>query len=511
MGAVLFMGRSNLWSEETFVAASKYSRTCTKARMMAMFAAIAMSLLSKLESIATPCSVNTNGSAIFGLFDVITNCDDIIFHSSSFGKRISYLCTAMKEVIEIKVDGKVLSRVVSGADIAGVAQLLEGYPRVWMVYDTNVASHAQKVAAALNHECGDSAKTVETQTGAVLSAEPGSSKKCARGIEPQVRAPQLVSTLAIETSEESKTIATVLEIEKWLLETGADRDALLLAVGGGITTDMAGFAASIYKRGIRFAFIPTTLLSQVDAAIGGKTGVNFESYKNMIGVIRQPDFTYICPDVLATLPARDFHSGAAEMLKTFIIEDGGNYEKAVKVLSEIAGTGIPSQELGQPASEVKASTSDGLAGQPAANANISVHQKALQELISAAAAVKAGIVSRDQFESGERRKLNLGHTFAHAIEWKARATGSAITHGEAVAIGMIQAAKLTDGALAAKLKADFTKAGLPTELPFPLEDLGAAMQKDKKAEGGKVHFVLIRTIGDVYTEDITVAEAIARL
>ena len=379
----------------------------------------------------------------------------------------------------------------------------------------------------MNHECGDFAKTVEPQTGAVLSAEPGSSKKCARGIEPQVRAPQLVSTLAIETSEESKTIATVLEIEKWLLETGADRDALLLAAGGGITTDMAGFAASIYKRGIRFAFIPTTLLSQVDAAIGGKTGVNFESYKNMIGVIRQPDFTYICPDVLATLPARDFRSGAAEMLKTFIIEDGGNYEKAVKVLSEIASSGIPSQEpgqpaaevkagisdglAGQPAAEVKADTSDGLAGQPAANASISAHQKALQELISAAAAVKAGIVSRDQFESGERRKLNLGHTFAHAIEWKARATGSDITHGEAVAIGMIQAAKLTDRALAAKLKADFTKAGLPTELPFPLEDLGAAMQKDKKAEGGKVHFVLIRTIGDVYTEDMTVAEAIARL
>ena len=418
----------------------------------------------------------------------------------------------MKEVIEIKVDGKVLSRVVSGPDIAGVAQLLEGYPRVWMVYDTNVASHAQKVAAALNHECGDSAKTVEPQTGVELSAEPGSSKKCARGIEPLVRAPQLVSTLAIETSEESKTIATVLEIEKWLLETGADRDALLLAVGGGITTDMAGFAASIYKRGIRFAFIPTTLLSQVDAAIGGKTGVNFESYKNMLGVIRQPDFTYICPDVLATLPARDFRSGAAEMLKTFIIEDGGNYEKAVKVLSEVASSSIPSQEPGQPASEVKASTSDDLIGQLAERQSlISAHQKALQELISAAAAVKAGIVSRDQFESGERRKLNLGHTFAHAIEWKARATGSDITHGEAVAIGMIQAAKLTDRALAAKLKVDFTKAGLPTELPFPLEDLGAAMQKDKKAEGGKVHFVLIRTIGDVYTEDMTVAEAIARL
>jgi 3-dehydroquinate synthetase len=434
----------------------------------------------------------------------------------------------MKEDIEIKVDGKVLSRVVSGPDIAGVAQLLEGYPRVWMVYDANVASHAAKVAGVLKQETESQAESINE-----------------KGMGEQVQTPNLVSTLAIETSEESKNIATVLEIEKWLLETGADRDALLLAVGGGITTDMAGFSASIYKRGIRFAFIPTTLLSQVDAAIGGKTGVNFESLKNMIGVIRQPDFTYICPDVLETLPARDFRSGAAEMLKTFIIEDGGNYEKAVQVLSEIAGASISDINTNQPAvkacmsipgsgtkqssgesdmgtsdinaklpaGEVKTSMPDGNAKQPAGQAcsNISAHQQELQELISAAAAVKAGIVSRDQFESGERRKLNLGHTFAHAIEWKARETGSDITHGEAVAIGIIQAAKLTDGALAAKLKADFTKAGLPTELPFPLEDLAAAMLKDKKAEGGKVHFVLIRTIGDVYTEDMTVAEAISKL
>ena len=386
----------------------------------------------------------------------------------------------MKEDIEIKVDGKVLSRVVSGPDIAGVAQLLEGYPRVWMVYDANVASHAAKVAGVLKQETESQAESINE-----------------KGMGEQAQTPKLVSTLAIETSEESKNIATVLEIEKWLLETGADRDALLLAVGGGITTDMAGFSASIYKRGIRFAFIPTTLLSQVDAAIGGKTGVNFESLKNMIGVIRQPDFTYICPDVLATLPARDFRSGAAELLKTFIIEDGGNYEKAVKLLSEIAGASISDLNAKQPAGQ--------------ACSNISAHQQELQELIAAAAAVKAGIVSRDQFENGERRKLNLGHTFAHAIEWKARETGSDITHGEAVAIGIIQAAKLTDSKLAAKLKADFIKAGLPTELPFSLEDLAAAMMKDKKAEGGKVHFVLIRTIGDVYTEDMTVAEAISRL
>ncbi|MBP5302791.1 MAG: 3-dehydroquinate synthase [Bacteroidales bacterium] len=352
----------------------------------------------------------------------------------------------MQAVTEIIVDGKVLSRVVSGPNPADVAGCLANYRKVWMVYDENVASHAARIEVVLR------------QSGKLAAAH------------------------SLHVSEESKTIETVLSLEDWLLATGADRDALLLAVGGGITTDMAGFAASVYKRGIRFAFVPTTLLAQVDAAIGGKTGVNFHYLKNMLGVIHQPDFTYLCPEVLETLPARDFRSGASEMLKTFIIEDGGNYEKAVMVLSDIAS-----------------------------GASIASQRKDLQQLISAAAAVKAGIVSRDQFESGERRKLNLGHTFAHAIEWKARESGSDITHGEAVAIGIIQAAKLTDRALADRLSEDFSRAGLPTALPFPLATLADAMLKDKKAEGGKVHFVLIKSIGDVYTEDMTVAEAIAKL
>lgn len=352
----------------------------------------------------------------------------------------------MQTVTEITVEGKVLSRVVSGPDAAGVAGILDGYRKVWMVYDANVTAHAAGIEEALS------------------------------------RSGRLAASVPLAASEEAKTIETVLAMEDWLLATGADRDALLLAVGGGITTDMAGFAASVYKRGIRFAFVPTTLLAQVDAAIGGKTGVNFRSLKNMLGVIRQPDFTYICPAVLETLPARDFRSGAAEMLKTFIIEDGGNYEKAVRLLADIAS-----------------------------GASIASRTEELQQLIGAAAAVKAGVVSRDQFENGERRKLNLGHTFAHAIEWKARAVGSDITHGEAVAIGIILAARLTDKALADRLREDFSRAGLPTDLPFPLDSLAEAMLKDKKAEGGKVHFVLIRSIGDVYTEDLTVAEAIARL
>ena len=361
--------------------------------------------------------------------------------------------------------------IFNGQTITDVAGYLERYPVIYIVADRHVAHFAEKVVKSL--------------TGGKADC------KCEDPISPEL--------LLLDTSEEDKSMQTVMEICKWLLDNGADRNALLLAIGGGITTDMAGFAASIYKRGIRFAYIPTTFLSQVDAAIGGKTGVNFENYKNILGVIRQPEFTYICPEVLETLPYRDFLSGAAELIKTFIIDNAGNnYGKAVEVLSEIHES-IDRKQA------------------------IALHLAELEELAGAAARIKAGVVERDEFEQGERRKLNLGHTFAHAIEWEARAAKKDISHGEAVAMGIILAAKaseryygqesvegqeVADQSLSAMLTRDFSRCGLPTECPFPLESLSGAMRKDKKAENGIVHFVLIRTLGDVRIEDLAVELAI---
>lgn len=361
--------------------------------------------------------------------------------------------------------------IFNGQTITDVAGYLERYPVIYIVADRHVAHFAEKVVKSL--------------TGGKADC------KCEDPISPEL--------LLLDTSEEDKSMQTVMEICKWLLDNGADRNALLLAIGGGITTDMAGFAASIYKRGVRFAYIPTTFLSQVDAAIGGKTGVNFENYKNILGVIRQPEFTYICPEVLETLPYRDFLSGAAELIKTFIIDNAGNnYEKAVEVLSEIHES-IDRKQA------------------------IALHLAELEELAGAAARIKAGVVERDEFEQGERRKLNLGHTFAHAIEWEARAAKKDISHGEAVAMGIILAAKaseryyrqesvegqeVADQSLSAMLTRDFSRCGLPTECPFPLESLSGAMRKDKKAENGIVHFVLIRTLGDVCIEDLEVELAI---
>lgn len=240
--------------------------------------------------------------------------------------------------------------------------------------------------------------------------------------------------------------------------------------------------------------------------------MNFQNYKNILGVIRQPEFTYICPEVLGTLPYRDFLSGAAELLKTFIIDNAGdNYEKAVEVLSEIHES-IDRKQA------------------------IALHLAEIEELAAAAARIKAGVVERDEFECGERRKLNLGHTFAHAIESVSMSgrygAESGISHGEAVAMGMVMAAKAserhynlapensmrpeniagqkdTEGeSLSSRLARDFSRCGLPTECPFPPESLSGAMKKDKKAENGIVHFVLIRAIGDVRIVDLPVERAV---
>ena len=340
------------------------------------------------------------------------------------------------------IDGKVAGRVVGCDRLADVAPFVADESEVFVVYDENASWVAAEVIAAV----------------------------------PGVR-----GSIALEVSEEDKSMDTVLLIDRSLLEAGASRKALLIAVGGGITTDLAGFAASIYKRGIRYANIPTTLLAQVDAAVGGKTGVNFDDYKNMLGVIVQPAFTFICADVLRTLPRRDFLSGAAELLKTFIIEnEDDHYGRAVRWL-----------------------TSGGSDAE-------------LQELVLAAAAVKAGVVSRDPFEAGERRKLNFGHTFAHAIEHEARLRGDDITHGEAVSMGMALAARLSDAlgvstCLERLLTEDFTAAGLPVQCPYPVESLAEAMDKDKKAEGAFVHFVLAERIGSVIIRDLSVALALNAL
>ncbi len=294
------------------------------------------------------------------------------------------------------------------------------------------------------------------------------------------------ASLALETSEEAKTLETVQALERWLLQADASRGALLLAVGGGITTDLVGFTAAIYKRGIRYANVPTTLLAQVDAAIGGKTGVNLDGYKNMLGAFRMPEFTVLEAAFLRTLPEREWRCGLAELLKTFLIGDGPAYAATVSSLKSAQNED----------ERVEMGTS-------------SLKSAQFEDDIRRAAAIKAQIVTEDPEEHGVRAKLNLGHTFGHAIEHAARQKGADITHGEAVAMGILLAAELSERlgvaqkGLAAQLKADFTAVGLPTESPYPVEELVEALRKDKKAAaGGKVKFVLLRAPGDVILQEL---------
>lgn len=302
--------------------------------------------------------------------------------------------------------------IIRGERMADVAAKLAGEKEIFIVHDENVAAVAEDVAAALG------------------------------GVK---------AVFGLKTSEELKTMDTAVWVTERLLEADASRGALVLAIGGGITTDIAGFAASMYKRGIRYANIPTTLLAQVDAAIGGKTGVNLRGYKNMLGAFHMPEFTYLTASVLETLPEKELRCGLAEMLKTFLIGDADAYVKC------IAG-GITNN------------------------------------LIFRAASIKADIVRRDPLEHGERAVLNLGHTFGHAIE---HCSKGVIAHGEAVGMGIILAARLSEGlglaqkGLAACLEKDFQKVGLETACPYGIDELAAAMKKDKK-DG---RFILLKGIG----------------
>ena len=377
----------------------------------------------------------------------------------------------LMDQINIYSGEEVISRIIVEENIDALESCLDAYPRVYAVMDSNVAMNCP---------------------AAIRMAEIMNSK----GVPGKL----------IEASEETKTMDTVMDICGWLLDNGADRGALVLAVGGGITSDMVGFAASIYKRGVRFAHVPTTLLAQVDASIGGKTGINFERYKNMLGIIRQPEFTYVCPQVLESLPNREFTAGVAEMLKTFMIHDEGNYQKAVDVLSEMQ----QGYSILPPESAADYWTDC-----------VAAYNNELTYLVSEAVRVKAGIVSRDQFERNERRKLNLGHTFAHAIETLAQREDRDISHGEAVAMGLVLAARLSDRVFRGDMETptemegsvaiDLCDCGLYPQCPYSIEEMAEIMVKDKKADGSKVHFVLLREIGDVVTYALTVDEVVKLL
>ena len=281
-------------------------------------------------------------------------------------------------------------------------------------------------------------------------------------------------SVLIGLGESIKTLQTVETIYRRFIELGVDRSTFVLAVGGGIVTDVAGFAASTYMRGLKFGFVSTTLLGQVDASVGGKNGVNVDGYKNMAGTFTQPQFVICDPGMLRTLPDREFRAGLAEVVKAAIIADADLFER-------IEGTTFEA---------LRADTD------------------LLTDAVSAAIRVKADIVERDERESGDRRKLNLGHTLAHAIE----KCSNRMNHGEAVAVGtaLIAGAAVKLGVLKAedrdRIVAVLTKLGFGLTPPVEVRRLLKEVVKDKKNEDGMLRSVLPVGIGDCEVRPMTPGE-----
>ena len=274
-------------------------------------------------------------------------------------------------------------------------------------------------------------------------------------------------TLIVEDGERRKTLETMSVIITRLLEERFGRTCTLLALGGGVIGDVTGFAAACYQRGVRYIQVPTTLLAQVDSAVGGKTAVNHRLGKNMIGAFHQPVAVLSDTDVLTTLPAREFHAGVAEIIKYGLINDAPFFCWLENNM-------------------------DGLLKRDTA---------CLAHAIEISCRNKAGIVARDEREFGLRAILNLGHTFGHAIE--TALNYETWLHGEAVAAGMSMAARLSvkttgfPAADARRVNSLLEKAGLPTHMPDTIqcEQLRELMAVDKKSSHGRLRLVLLEEIG----------------
>lgn len=281
-----------------------------------------------------------------------------------------------------------------------------------------------------------------------------------------------VSTVTFAEGEEHKTLATVERLCSALydLPVAVDRKTLIVALGGGVVGDVAGYVAAIYLRGLAYIQIPTTLLAMADSSVGGKTGVDFKSGKNLVGAFHQPRSVVIDSDVLRSLSVRDTRAGMAEIIKYGVISDADLLQFVETNADEI----------------------------------LRLDADAIAHIVRRSCQIKADVVSRDEFETlGLRAILNYGHTIGHALE--SATDYKRFRHGEAVAIGMMAAAyigearNVTPPDVVLQTRNALQAFGLPAVLPsdVPADDLIALLGRDKKAEGGRAKFVLAETIGKV--------------
>jgi 3-dehydroquinate synthase len=279
--------------------------------------------------------------------------------------------------------------------------------------------------------------------------------------------------ITINTGEEIKTLETVKYIYQELTGLDADRSSFIVGIGGGIVCDIAGFVGSTYMRGLRFGFVSTTLLSQVDASVGGKNGVNLDGFKNMIGVFNQPEFVICDLNLLKTLPKKEILCGFAEIVKHAAIADHNMFRFLEEHYEQA----------------------------------LSLEIKIIEKLVYDSVIIKSEIVNRDEKEKGERIKLNFGHTFGHAIE-----KITTLAHGLAVGAGMLAASALSVKKGLLSETEDQRLGKLLKNLGFPVQPkpgrkkISQALKKDKKRRHDLINFVLLSKIGNAVIKEISIQE-----
>ncbi|HVY76107.1 MAG TPA: 3-dehydroquinate synthase [Puia sp.] len=274
-------------------------------------------------------------------------------------------------------------------------------------------------------------------------------------------------TVVIPPGESYKTQPTIDRIIDQLIDYGADRKTTIVGVGGGVVTDICGYAASVYMRGLSFGFVPSTILGMVDASIGGKNGIDVGHYKNLVGTIRQPDFLFYDISLLHTLPEEEWVNGFAEVIKHAAIKDASLFKA------------LEQQSLNY----------------------YRKNKKALADLVRKNVMIKSAVVMKDEFEAGDRKLLNFGHTLGHAVE-----NIYSLPHGHAVAIGIKAACLLSEELLSFKETARVTalleKYGLPTDLHADPEKVIGMMRMDKKKTRDIMNYVLLEKIGKAVIKPI---------
>ena len=349
-------------------------------------------------------------------------------------------------------------------------------------YDVIVGDGLLAEALTLAGINGPVAVITDSEVGprhaATFQKKPGFSEK-----------PGFYTMLTMPAGERHKTLDTVRDLYDGLLSAGLDRTGTIIALGGGVVGDVAGFVAATYLRGVEFVLCPTSLLAMVDASIGGKTGVDMPQGKNLVGAFKQPRAVLADVGTLATLPAAEFTAGLAEVAKHGLIADPLLWQRLMMEEWHYDPRELATDRL---------------------------RRADLQSLLVRAIAVKRAVVEEDPYERGRRAVLNLGHTFGHAVE---QVSGYTVRHGDAVAMGLMAAARLSARleecapSLPRLVEMVLARLGLPTHIPPTLDPVAlfAAMRTDKKKEAGRLRFVLIRDIGDVFVRGDVAEEVVLEI